>query len=388
MENNAPLHVLVISTWYPNGKDTLIGIYHKHFCQALSQNGVKVNMLHVDRQAISMLPKYPFMKKHYTEECDGYTVYFQRMLNISRISFNLQIRSYVKHLEKMYRRYEAINGKPDVLHAQVTVPAGYAACVLAKKIGVPVVVTEHCSYFERFMTGAEGKYAKYVLDNAARISCVGKYMQDIYAQKYDIHAELLPNIVNCSAYSAPKQKANDGKLHFVTVSALRDGKRIEFAAEALRQLKESGAIGAFDYTVVGDGYYADHYKAAVSEMGMDDCVHFVGRKTTQEIAQILAGSDALLVPSDVETFCIPAIEALSAGVPVVSTRCGGPEGYLNADCSELCDVDDPQSMADAILRLVNRLDDLDENRIRDTAKQFDAASVAEKAKSIYQAVLR
>ncbi len=387
MENKAPLHVLVIATWYPNGKDKLIGIYHKHFCQALAQNNVKVNMLHVDRQAISKLPKYPFMKKHYTEECEGYTVYFQRMLNISRISFDWQIRSYVKHFEKLYRRYEAINGKPDVIHAQVTVPAGYAACVLAKKIGVPVVITEHSSYFERFMTGREGKYAKYVLENAAAVSCVGKYMQNIYEQKYNVRAELLPNIVNCSAYTAPKQKADDGKLHFVTVSALRDGKRIEFAVQALKHLKDTNAIGPFDYTVVGDGYWADRYKAAVTEMGMDDYVQFVGRKTTQEIAQILSGADMLLIPSDVETFCIPAVEALAAGVPVVSTRCGGPEGYLNADCSELCDVDNPISMAEAILKMAGRLADLDENKIRQTAKQFDGDSVAEKAKSIYLSVL-
>lgn len=387
MDNKKPLHILVVATWYPNGKDKLIGIYHKHFCRALSQNGVKVNMLHVDRQAISMLPQYPFMKKFYTEDCDGYTVYFQRMLNISRISFDLQIRSYVKHLEKLYRRYEKLHGKPDVIHAQVTVPAGYAACLLGKKIGVPVVVTEHSSYFERFMSGKEGKYAKYTLENAASISCVGKYMQDIYKQKYQIQAELLPNIVDCSAYKLPKQKSGDGKLHFVTVSALRDGKRIEFAAAALKNLRNSNSIGPFVYTVVGDGYWADCYKAAVSQMGMDDCVEFVGRKTTEQIAQILSGADALLVPSDAETFCIPAVEALAAGVPVVSTRCGGPEGYLNEECAELCDVDDPQSMADAIFRIVNRLDQMDEMKIRNTAKQFDSDSVAQKACEIYQAAL-
>lgn len=387
MEKKSALHVLVIATWYPNGKDKLIGIYHKHFCQALSQQGVKVNMLHVDRQAISMLPKYPFMKKTGVEDCDGYSVYFQKMLNLSRISFDLQINSYVKHLKKLYRRYESIHGKPDVIHAQVTVPAGYAACKLGKEIGVPVVITEHSSYFERFMTGKEGRYASYALENSAMITCVGKYMQDIYAEKYGIDAKLLPNIVNCAAYNGDKRRDLVGKLHFVTVSALRDGKRIEFAADALRRLRENDSIGAFDYTVVGDGYWADRYKSAVAEMGMDDCVIFAGRKSTEQIAEILSRSDVLLIPSDVETFCIPAVEALAAGVPVVSTRCGGPEGYLNADCAELCDVEDSQSMADAILRLYARLDSLDVNKIRQVAGQFDGEVIANKAISIYESVI-
>lgn len=388
MESKAPLHVLVISTWYPTGKDKLIGIYHKHFCHALSQNGVKVNMLHVDRQAISMLPKYPFIKKHYSEVCEGYTVYFQRMLNLSRISFHLQVKLYAKYLQKLYRRYEAIHGKPDVLHAQVTVPAGYAACVLGRKIGVPVIVTEHASYFERFLTGKEGKYGKFVLEHAARITCVGKYMQDLYAQKYNIQAELLPNIVNCSAYGAEKIKRADGKLHFLTVSALREGKRITFAAQALKHLRDLNLIGPFTYTVIGDGYWAERYRDEVCGLGMDDCVSFVGRKTTDEIAQILSGSDILLIPSDVETFCIPAVEALAAGVPVVSTRCGGPEGYLHLGCAELCDVDDYKSMADAILRLVNRIDSLNEDEIRQTAKQFDGDAVANKAIAIYESVIK
>ena len=383
------MHVLVVSTWYPGGWDKLIGIYHKQFCQALAESGLKVNMLYIDRQAISTLPRYPFMKKYYEiAEDGGYTTYCLRMLNVSRISFDLQVKLYTQKLEDLYLRYEAIHGKPDVLHAQVTVPAGYATCVLGKKYNIPVIVTEHATYFERFFRGKEGKFARFVGQNAAKITYVTSYMGEAFQRELGVQGQVLPNIVDLSSFSLPKNVDPRGPLQFVSVCALRPPKKINIAAAALKLLRDAGKLPPFHYTVVGDGATAQEYKNAVAEMGMSDVVEFVGAKGRQEIAEILSRSHILLMPSEIETFGIPAVEALAAGVPVVSTRCKGPETFLTPECSELCAVNDAASMADAIERMVKRLPNLQEADLRAVAAQFDSASVAALACKSYRQIMK
>ena len=58
------MNVLVIPSWYPNGTDKLMGIYHKEFTEALIKNNISANMLYIDRQRLNAPFKYLFMKKH------------------------------------------------------------------------------------------------------------------------------------------------------------------------------------------------------------------------------------------------------------------------------------------------------------------------------------
>ena len=382
-----PLHVLLIATWYPHGGDKLIGIYHKQFCKALAEAGVKVNMLHVDAKPISNAFAYPFMKKTFKIEEEGYDTHFRLMLNRRRISEKLQQEAYVKTLRKLYKAYEAENGKPDILHAQVMIPAGHAACVLGKELGIPVVITEHASYFKRFFTGWHIPYMNYVADNAAKITCVGKHMVEYLQKEQNISAQILPNIVELSMFNRPRKEKTDGTLRLVSVCALRHGKNIRRGLQALAKLRAEGKLTDFHYTVVGEGYLKKGYIENAEELGLTDCVSFVGQKTHEEIAELLTKSDIMLITSNTETFCIPAIEAAAAGVPVVSTKCGGPEGFLTPEASELCEVDDPDSLADAIWRMVQRLPQMEEDKVRAVARPFDGAAVARQAISYYEEVL-
>lgn len=89
-----------------------------------------------------------------------------------------------------------------------------------------------------------------------------------------------------------------------TVSALRPGKCVEDALQALKLLREQHPEKSFLYTIVGDGQEEAFYKKTASEFGLNDIVSFVGRKTESEIAEILSQTDALLMASDIETFGI------------------------------------------------------------------------------------
>lgn len=376
------LHVLVIPTWYPNGKDKLIGIYHKTFCKALVEDGkVDVNMLYIDRQGIRQLPKYPFMKKRYDDVYEGYTVYIRRMMSVSKLGYKMQVRAYTKALEKLFKEYVKINGRPDVIHAHVAVPAGYAAAVIGKKYGIPVMVTEHA--FRHFSYPDAKDYVDFVMENT-RFTCVSEYLRTMLKEKHNISAEILANVVDTAVFNKPRQPKEDGVFRLVTVSALRPGKCVDDTIKALKILRDNNEIGKFEFTVVGNGEAEDIYRQAMDDLNMNDVVSFVGRKTPEEASEYLSCADALVIASNIETFGIPAIEALAAGVPVVTTRCKGPEGFLDEKCAEFCEIENPEDLARAIKRMYDRRGTFDEDYLRSVADRFGSKSIAEQAYEMYK----
>jgi glycosyltransferase involved in cell wall biosynthesis len=77
-------------------------------------------------------------------------------------------------------------------------------------------------------------------------------------------------------------------------------------------------------------------------------VHFHPPLQPPELAALLRSLDLFVIPSHQEGLCIAALEAMACGLPVVSTRCGGPEDFVLADrTGELVDSD-PAAMAAAI----------------------------------------
>ncbi len=92
--------------------------------------------------------------------------------------------------------------------------------------------------------------------------------------------------------------------------------------------------------------------AAVRKHGLENHVDFPGEVDHSRLARFYREIDVFVIPSHQEGLCIAGIEAMACGVPVVSTRCGGPEDYVwPGRTGQL--VGSSDEMADAIVTLVN-----------------------------------
>ena len=104
--------------------------------------------------------------------------------------------------------------------------------------------------------------------------------------------------------------------------------------------------------MVGDGPDRAKAESRCRELGVSEHVVFLG-KVKNPIEPLLI-SDMLLLPSETESFGLVALEAMAAGVPVVSSNVGGlPEVNVQGESGVLCDVGDVKGMAQGALRILS-----------------------------------
>ena len=110
----------------------------------------------------------------------------------------------------------------------------------------------------------------------------------------------------------------------------------------------------YRFVVVGDPNPNDdelrRLLALRTELGLDQVVLFPG--FVEDMPRVYASLDALAITSRTEGFSLVAVEAMASGLPVISTRCGGPEEIVTDGVDGLLiPCDDPDSLASAVERL-------------------------------------
>jgi glycosyltransferase involved in cell wall biosynthesis len=144
-------------------------------------------------------------------------------------------------------------------------------------------------------------------------------------------------------------------------------KNINLLLEALQLLVEQGA--PVELHLAGEKTLT-LLQPRLEELGIASRVRCHPPLEPKELAPLLRSLDVFVIPSHQEGLCIAALEAMACGVPVVSTRCGGPEHYVKGGSTgQLVDAD-PQAMAAAIAAIA--ADRTHRNRLARGASQWVA----------------
>lgn len=136
------------------------------------------------------------------------------------------------------------------------------------------------------------------------------------------------------------------------VGALHPGKDYETFLASAAQVARS--IEDVNFLIVGTGSesYTNGIRQRIRDLQLESRVRLLGWR--DDIPDLMAASDVLVVSSEKESFGLTAIEALAVETPVVSTRCGGPEEILEDGVTGLLvPVKDPHAMGEAIVRLLS-----------------------------------
>jgi glycosyltransferase involved in cell wall biosynthesis len=136
------------------------------------------------------------------------------------------------------------------------------------------------------------------------------------------------------------------------IGHLRPPKGYDVFLRAARELASMSPHYRFVIAGQPEGDLLEELVALRDQLGLADIVHFAGFRP--DIDNVLDSTDVYLITSSSEGFSLSAVQAMSRGVPVVATRCGGPEEIItHRTTGLLVDVGDVGGIAKAVSELWN-----------------------------------
>lgn len=166
--------------------------------------------------------------------------------------------------------------------------------------------------------------------------------------KRPVVRDVLPMPIDTQFFSPKRESRIRGRIGF---SGRFDDprKNIGLLLEALAILRKRGREAT---ALIIGGAPTPAMRAKISAYGIDDGIEFRPYGDREALRGYLRTLDVFVVPSYQEGLCIAALEAMACGLPVVSTRCGGPEEFvLDDETGYLVDFD-ATAMADALLSVL------------------------------------
>lgn len=283
----------------------------------------------------------------------------------------------------------------DLVHTHCTTP-GFVGRFAARAANVPVIMhTVHGFYFDERSRRAKRLFFA-LLERLAGLftdALLTQNRADLEtARKYRIvpaeRSHLIGNGIDLARFQIrPPLPPPDGQRTITCIARLEPVKNHPLLFEAVRRLWERGE--RFKVWLVGGGSLREEYQSLCGRMDYGHLIHFLGYR--DDVPQLLAQTDILVLTSIMEGIPRAVLEAMVVGLPVVATRVTGTAevvqhgqtGYL----VELGDAEDLAARLGELLRRPQLRAEMGARGRQVALREFDETPVVESLKQIYRTLL-
>jgi N-acetyl-alpha-D-glucosaminyl L-malate synthase BshA len=291
----------------------------------------------------------------------------------------------------------------DLLHVHYAIPHSVSALLARQMLAakprgrkLPFVTTLHGT--DITLVGLDRSYlpiTRFSIEQSDGVTAISQYLRERTLREFDIrnNIQVIYNFVNCDVYRHDPEAATrraeyapHGERVLMHLSNFRPVKRITDTIEIFDRVRKKIPSKLL---LIGDGPDRSRAEWLAVQKGIHDDVLFLGKQ--DQVHEKLAMADIMLVPSELESFGLAALEAMACEVVPIATRVGGvPELIEHGKSGYLAEVGDVDTMANYAIELLSNENHLKEmgQAARLVAKsRFCASEIIPQYEEFYRRVL-
>lgn len=285
--------------------------------------------------------------------------------------------------------------KLDLLHVHYAIPHAYVAYltkqILAEEgIHIPVVTTLHGTDITLVgKSPALTPAVNFSINHSNVVTAVSQHLREETLNCFSIRKEIkvIPNFIDFDLHNYTFDQ--DLQLHYapnrekimIHISNFRPVKRVADVIRIFVNVREKMPVKLL---MVGDGPQREVAEYMCRDLGCSDDVKFLGK--TQDVSRLLAISDLFVLPSEKESFGLVALEAMAAGIPVVSSNTGGLSHVnINGVTGYTSAVGNVAKMSNDAISLLNdktKYNEFAQNALS-AAKEYDICKILPLYEAVY-----
>jgi len=372
------MNILVLTHSYPDQNQKWRGIFVQKQVKALSlKHDIIVVYFKVDYSHFAPFSDYSYLKKE-----SGRVTEYEVTINKS-----FPVITQIKYLANTYRfiKDEILKQKKiDIIHSHLSYPGGFLGTIIQQKRKIPAILTEHSRIKSYFRSWFHKQCVKYALRKTTSIIAVSRALSEEIISFCHRPVTVIHNIVDIDKFGLKKNKSGEIINIGFLGSLKNNNKGLDILLKSVSLLEKKD----FFLHIGGNGVLLGDFKKMAKDLDIDSKCKFYGEISQNEIADFYSKLDLFVLPSRYETFGIVLIEAMACGIPVIATKCGGPQEIVTPSTGMLIPKDNIEELKSAIISISENIGSYNKEAIRNYAhKYFGQEVFVERLSDLYQEIL-